>query len=114
MNIYHTEIGLPVWFKKPSGFFRPKYGTHSRSEAARDRYGRVNLPTYINWADCNIIEVYTEGRRVEKVLVRMKYDGKRDLCLVVDCRCFVRTVWTNLATDTHKTLVRGRYCSPTA
>lgn len=113
MNTYHVEVGLPGWFRKPMGAFRPRYGSHSRSEAASDRYGRVNLPTFINWANCNIIEVYAEGQKVVKLLVRMKYDCKRDLCLVIGSDGFVRTVWTNLVTDNHRTLVRSRYCSPT-
>lgn len=112
MNIYHTEIGLPAWFKKPSGISRMFYSTHSKMEAARDRYGAMKLPACIDWDKCNVIEVYATGTKVEKVLVRASYDSRRDICFVIRNGGFVITTWSNLKTDTHRTLKVGRYTKP--
>lgn len=110
--LFHTEIGLPKWFKAPTGTVTPRYGDHSRFEAQTDRYGKIALPKTIDLAKFKVIEVGTEGQRITKILFRGTLDATRDICIVLTPDCFVKTVWVNLKTDLHRTLDRSKYNTP--
>lgn len=115
-KLYHTEIGLPEGFQKPVGRVRVSYGKHARKEAFQDRYGVIKLPSFINLRRFRVIEVgMTEGK-VSKILFRGTLDETRDLCIVLmptsmEGVWFAKTCWTNITSDSHRTLDTSRYQS---
>lgn len=112
MDLYHTEIGLPRWFKAPTAVVTPRYGDHSRFEAKVDRYGHIELPKTLDLSKMKVIEVGVVGGRVKKILFRGSLDSRRDLCIVLVDGIFVKTVWVNLKTDAHRNLDRSKYKTP--
>lgn len=110
--LFHTEIGLPKWFKAPTCTVTPRYGDHARFEAQVDRYGKIQLPKTIDLSKFKVIEVGAEGQRITKILFRGPLDSTRDLCIVLQPDGYARTVWVNLKTDKHRTLDRSKYNTP--
>lgn len=113
-RLYHTEIVLPEGFQKPVGRVRVSYGKHARKEAFQDRYGRIKLPSFINFRNFRVIEVGMMEDKVSKILFRGALDETRDLCIVLmptnmEGVWFAKTCWINLRTDTHKSLDTSRY-----
>jgi len=126
MPLYHKEIGIPkaaldtVAGKK----FCLKYSRHAMMEAVRDRYGVVNKPPcWLTVDPATVIEVdasteYTGNWHVCKLVVRLDYDSRRDIIIVVvpsrePGMMTVKTLWTNLRTDKHVTLQKEKYAQPT-
>jgi hypothetical protein len=109
MVLYHAAIGLPKWFKAPTGVVAPRYGDHARFEAQVDRYGKIELPKTIDLSKFKVIEVGVDNGKVAKVLFRGPLDATRDLCIVLAANGYVKTVWVNLRSDTHRTLDRSKY-----
>lgn len=122
--LYHKDIGFPKDVVMPRGF-TPKmylnYGGHARYEAMADRYGQMKLPKMVDITKGQIIEIgvtnQMTGNQYEKVVtkmvVRFPYDDKKDLVIVIMIPTgFVKTVWANLKTDSHKTLDRSKYADP--
>lgn len=112
MDLYHFQVGFPKWFTKPTGVVQPTYGQHSRDEAAKDRYGQLMLPSSVDLAKAQVIELGVEGNKVVKMLLRMPMDATRDLCMVLTNTGYVKTVWCNLRSDSHRTLDRTKYKNP--
>lgn len=113
-KLYHSDIALPESFKAPEQRVKINYGAHARKEAFQDRYGKINLPSFVTLSDFRVIEVGMIDGNVSKILFRGKLDDTRDLCIVLipgmDNRpWFAKTCWINLNTDTHKTLDTSRY-----
>lgn len=121
---YHKDIGFPDDLEFPRGFLTAgrsvislRYGTHSREEAMKEKYGVLQLPQRIDLKNSDIFEVGTRpgSNVIEKVCVRMPHDTEKDIVIVIMVpSCFVKTVWANLKTDSHKTLNRGNYKDPNA
>jgi len=111
MLLYHAQIGFPPWFKAPTHTIKPRYGSHSFSEAQIDRYGRIELPKVIDLSKYKVIEIGIEGTQVVKMLIRGQLDACRDICLVLSGD-FVKTVWVNMRLDSHRTLDRSKYSVP--
>ena len=110
MDLYHTQLGFPKWFVAPKSVVKPQYGDHSRFEAQTDRYGKITLPNIIDLSKFKVIEIGVVNGKCVKVLVRGALDAKRDICIVLTNTGYVKTVWVNLNTDTHKTLDKSKYC----
>lgn len=127
MNVYtyHKDIGFPTNLRRPAGEHSLSHTRHSREAAQNDRYGPfywlptlMNLPASNSRSDIKLIEcdALADGT-VLKAVYRMPYDRERDLCLVLlfdrgPGQALVKTVWGNLATDTHKTLDASKYDRP--
>lgn len=110
MALYHTDLFIPENLKLPAGAMLLEYSEHARIEAASDRYGRVELPSFIKFADYTPIEIEVQNGKVTKVLYRGRYDQTRDLCLVIiPQRRYVKTVWINTHSDRHHTLDTSKY-----
>ncbi|QGH79527.1 hypothetical protein SEA_LIMPID_226 [Streptomyces phage Limpid] len=112
--LYHTEIGLPEGFRKPTERVRIRYGSHARMEAMKDRYGLIRLPNFLTLRRMRVIEVGMTNGKVSKILFRGRLDDTRDLCIVlipgVDNKpWFCKTVWVNKNDDKHETLDTTRY-----
>lgn len=114
--LYHKEKGYPDNLVLPRGFspvIQLRYGSHARLEAMQDRYGDIQLPRSIDIRTGDIFEIGVTGNTVTKMGVRFHYDDKLDLILIISpADGFVRTVWANEKTDTHKTLNLSKYADP--
>lgn len=112
-GLYHAEVGLPERYRHPACRVVLQYSLHALREARRDRYGMLDLPDYVNLANYETVEVEITRERVSKIVVRGPMDDERDLVLVIIPKAgkpwFVKTVWVNLKSDSHKTLDRSRY-----
>lgn len=114
MPLFHVDLGFPrnvIW---PEGTYDLHYGNHARQAARADRYGDVTdlLPDELNTRQAKVVEAEIVGRRVIKIVYRIRLDSTRDLCLVVNSHqnpFFVRTVWVNESTDRHRSLDKTRY-----
>lgn len=95
-----------------------RYNEHALRASLSDRYGDLasQLPRALDLAspDLSFVEVeVTDGGTTEKVVARLRTPlmcGREhvDLVLVVLRGGVVKTVWGNVASDTHKTLNRAR------
>ncbi len=114
--LYHEEIGFPDDIDMPRGFnpvVNLNYGSHAREEAMVDRYGKIRLPHRIDVRKGKIFEIGVTKNVVTKMVIRFTYDETRDIIIVLmPSSGFVKTVWFNLKTDTHKTLDRSKYAVP--
>lgn len=114
--LYHREKGFPDNVNMPRGFspvIRLRYGSHARQESLADRYGNITLPDIIDVRKGDIFEIGVVGNTVTKMAIRLPYDKKLDMVLVVQPNDgFVRTVWANEKGDTHKTLNLAKYADP--
>jgi hypothetical protein len=110
-ELYHADINMPERMKIPIFQGALKYSHHAKSEATGDKYGKLHLPTTFNPAVARLIEVeYDEhNHKVLKQVWRQKLDETRDLVLVIGENGFVRTVWCNLRSDTHRSLNPSKY-----
>lgn len=110
MPLYHTDIFIPTDLKLPKGTIFLNYSRHAKRAAISDRYGHIPLPDAINLSDYKVIEVEVIEDEVTKVLYRGQLDEERDLCIVlIPSSSFVKTVWVNLRSDTHRTLDTSKY-----
>lgn len=110
-NLYHRDLGYPKGlFLKASYSFILNYSNHALKSAKNDRYGEINLPKHISFPSTDIFEVETMGLTPVKIVVRIKYDEKFDLCLVIMLLDgLVKTVWLNKIEDEHSTLNASKY-----
>jgi len=109
--LYHAEIGFPkvnLW----SGCLSLSYSIHALQAANSDRYGHMALPSTLDIAAAQIIEIEVESSKVVKTLYRISYSDRLDICLAVLANGFVKTVWFNEKTDKHFTLDVSKYARP--
>ncbi len=107
MNKYHKDIGFPKFYIKPQGGTYLVWTYHAIEASVTDQYGAIPQLEYINLSDFEVIEIETEGLSVVKYLVRGRLDDYRDMILALiprDGEYVVKTVWSNIDTDEHKTL----------
>lgn len=110
MLIFHKDVFVPAALANYVASFNIylKYSKHClEREYIRFKPSNISLK--------NFVEIEAEKPlRILKVVVREHYDEYDDLVLVIipDLNYkigFVKTVWLNEKTDTHKTLNRSRY-----
>lgn len=111
-KLYHFEIGFPKGLNTKFGVLELNYTRHALNAANNDRYGRVNLPRKINTDNAKTIEVEVTDNYVTKIVYRIHYNDRYDLCVVVGVECRVYTVWMNERNDGHRTLNRTKYDKP--
>jgi len=118
--LFHFEFGIPddIIRKLPNYAFAVEYTDHARRAALDDRFGVIEkLPGGIdpNNPKTQVIEVQVDKRteRIIKVVYRVPYSKQRDLVLAVAFpEGRVKTVWSNLVDDTHKTVKEKNYDLP--
>jgi hypothetical protein len=109
-KLYHFQVympDLPLNFGKQ----RLNYSNHALNASRDDRYGDIQLPTFIDTNTAKIIEVEIQNDRyLTKVVYRVPYSETHDLIVVaIPERWFVKTVWLNAKSDKHQTLNKNRY-----
>ena len=109
--LFHSEVFIPAAAANPIFEGRLTYGYHARNEALSDRYGEIPLPSHFFAEGAKLIEAEfcTQRLRLTKQVWRQPLDDYRDLALVLSTGGFVRTVWVNVRSDTHKSLNKSKY-----
>lgn len=111
-TLYHADIFIPEWFEAPTERATLTYSRHALYAMNNDRYGAIPMFRTIPLSVFTLIELGVREDKVSKIVVRGRYDETRDVVFVLiprDGDYFVKTVWFNLRTDSHKTLNRNRY-----
>lgn len=89
------------------------YGAHAYQESHADRYGIAELPGSIEILPQDVVEVQVENFTPVKAIVRFPYDDRLVLVPQPNARTFfVKTVWFNQASDSHRTLRLAPYSRP--
>lgn len=105
MKYHRNAYGLPKF--QPFAMFLT-YSEHAKKRAAEK--GISNLPQTIISRDCTVFEI--EDTDIRKYALRTKYNATHALCMAVDEKGFVRTVWLNRHDDRHCTLNKKLYDRP--
>ncbi len=78
-----------------------------------DRYGEFEYPKFIKVCPESVIEVETDSNgKIIKILVRLEYNDKFDLCLAIipiEKQARIKTGWLNSRSDNHRTLDITKY-----
>lgn len=93
------------------------YTRHAKLEAVQDRYGVLpagSYPETFQWSgNWQLVEAESDqSGRLVKFVVRRVVDARRSLVLVVLVDGTVKTLWTNLNSDQHATLVSEKFSRP--
>lgn len=114
--LYHREKGFPNNVNMPRGFspiIRLTYSKHAQQESMLDAYGDIKLPHVIDVRKGDLFEIGVVGNTVTKMAIRIPYNDTLDISLVINpADGFVRTVWANKKTDSHKSLNLSKYADP--
>lgn len=92
-----------------------RYSAHALREAINDRYGVLPacaFPQTFQGAVWSLVEAETFNGILSKFVVRRVVDARRSLVLVIQVDGTVKTLWTNLNTDTHSTLDKSKFATP--
>lgn len=110
-TLYHADIFIPGWFTMPTERVKLTYSRHALYATNNDRYGAIPVFESIPLSAFTLIELGVNAGKVSKIVVRGRYDENRDVVFVLipGDTYFVKTVWINLRSDSHKTLNRNRY-----
>lgn len=114
---YHRDLGLPGELApRWAGHFRLVYSEHAKHAALTDRLGRIPIFDDGEFEAQDVVEVSVRDGEPYKAVLRCPCSDYLDLIFVLENpsqgACVVRTVWFNLASDTHKTLDRSKYQRP--
>ncbi len=114
--LYHRDAyGFPKNVRIPSGTFALTLSQHALQEARTDRYGAITLGLMpqVNIREQDIFEIEVTRGVVTKITVRIPYDARRDIIFaLIPQTNVVKTIWSNLKTDIHKTLQKNKYARP--
>lgn len=111
---YHKLLGLPagaaqLW----AGQLNLRWGYHAQKEADIDRYGKAEQFGSAEFQASDVVEVTMENGKPVWGVARFPYSDDLDLVMVlgvpVNGEAFVKTVWFNKASDSHRTLDRSKY-----
>lgn len=113
--LFHRDAyGFPN-IRIPSGTFALNLSPHAQQEARTDRYGAITLGLMpqVNIREQDIFEIEVVRGTVIKITARISYDARRDIIFaLIPQTGVVKTIWSNLKTDKHKTLDKKKYARP--
>lgn len=107
--LYHKSIGFPDDITFFCGIFELIYTKHAIRASENDRYGNINLPTFLDTEKADLVEIEVNDGIMVKGVYRTYYDNKYDLIIVMTHDRKVKTVWLNDRTDKHSTLDKSKY-----
>ncbi len=112
-KLFHREIHMPARIANlGETTIAPKVTRHATEAALSDRYGRIQIPSHITFRGSDVVEAETVNGALSKVVVRKSYDATRDAIFAIGIdkgQTFLKTVWFNLKSDSHKTLRKEMY-----
>ncbi len=106
---------MPAGLKLPQGKFVLNYSDHALQEKKKDKFGEISLPEMLDTEKAEVVEVELDKLGVSKIVYRAPMDNYRDISLAIipgKKTMFVKTVWSNIWNDRHKTLNTSRYAKP--
>lgn len=114
MDLYHKDIRLPDNFRGlPPTNVNLKWTRHATEARTNDRYGYVPAWESINLREAEVIEVGMSSGYLVHLLIRLPYDGRKDILMAVKPIArrpwVVKTVWLNKVNDKHRTLNKSNY-----
>lgn len=114
MDLYHKDIRLPDNFRGlPPTNVNLKWTRHATEARTNDRYGYVPAWENINLREAEVIEVGMSSGYLVHLLLRLPYDGRKDILMAVKPIArkpwVVKTVWLNKVNDKHRTLNKSNY-----
>lgn len=113
MELYHKDIRLPANFRLPAASVDLKWTRHATEARSNDRYGYVPAYKRINLREAEVIEVGISSGILVHLLLRLRYDGRKDVlmavCPIARKPWVVKTVWLNRVNDKHRTLNKSIY-----
>ena len=108
-GLYHKLVFLPK-INKIDADYPCVYTKHARESALTDKYGLIILPKTYNIAKSDIIELEIKNNDINKLVIRIGYNDKYDLILVISFYTgMIKTVWLNKKDDNHYTLDKNKY-----
>lgn len=114
---YHKDMGFPETLIIPEILVNLQYTGHA-IERQQNRIGGLKaIPSIARITKENVFEVSTENDiDCKKVLIRIPYDRKRDIVLVLELlsqeKAKVITFWLNNKKDQHKNFNKEKYNIP--
>lgn len=113
MELFHADIRLPEGFVAPTARVPLSWTRHAHEARWNDRVYHNEIPAFdtLPLSRFSVVEVGVESGRVVKMVVRGHFTKTHDLVFVLipGPRWTVKTVWSNLRTDVHRTLDKSRY-----
>ena len=112
--LYHKDIGFPASLRIPEGIVQLWYSIHAKERFFGKYRGSLILPSFIKITKDNIIEATTENNiNCKKVMVRTRYDERRDMCIVLSpYNGKVVTIWLNDKREVHEITDKSKYNIP--
>ncbi len=110
--LFHKDVYLPDHAKVPLHEGPLKYGQHAAHVASgAGEYGAIPLPADFAARQATLVEVEVNEKTgaVEKQVWRQRLDDEWDICFPMLPGGFIKTVWLNRRTDTHKTLDKKKF-----
>ena len=108
---YNKSVYMPK-IKTPRGNIEVKVTKHAVKAALTDSYGKIKLPTKINFNNYSVIEYTILRGMVNKYVLRKRHDENCDIVLVVlveNGEYILKTTWLNRRDDKHRTLNSRNY-----
>lgn len=122
MNIYHKDVGFPATLKLAHQIqFKLSYSKHAVLKGIQIMDDsivpiKLNLPRILYFKKTQIIEIHTNKNQIKKIVVRKKYNSKKDIIFVLEKQSSVNakviTFWFNNPKDNHPTLDKTKYTKP--
>lgn len=110
--LFHKDVFIPDFAKKPLHEGSLRYGTHARNVSSDGgQYRGIALPAVFIAKNATLIEVELNPvtGEVEKQVWRQPLNAEWDMCFPLLSDGFVKTVWLNRRDDTHKTLNKAKF-----
>lgn len=110
--LFHKDVYIPDHAKVPLHEGALRYGHHATHVAAGGGgHAEITLPLEFSAKNAVLVEVELNSRTgaVEKQVWRQNLCSEWDLCFPMIAGGFIKTVWLNHKTDTHKTLNKGKF-----
>ena len=112
--LFHKDVYIPDHAKVPLHEGALKYGQHALNVSSNcAELPHIELPVSFTAKTAVLIEVELNEKTgaVEKQVWRQKLNEDWDMCFPMIGGGFVKTVWLNHRTDTHKTLNKNKFVS---
>lgn len=123
IKLYHTEIFVPAELRANAEvvqFAKLLWSRHAQLELINDKYSmipRAQIPARFRGELWQLVELEVTDGVATKYVFRRPVDENRSLVVVLrpderlEDAAVVVTCWTNLNTDTHKSLDRSKYAT---
>lgn len=110
--MFHKDVFIPDFAKVPLHEGAVKYSKHAGNVCmGGGSYEQIPLPPVFVAKNATLIEVELNPvtGEVEKQVWRQPLNEEYDMCFPMMADGFIKTVWLNHKTDTHKTLNKGKF-----